>query len=161
MVDNSDASEGRRWKVQIYTDGGCKPNPGPGGWGAVLLCAKPKMRKEISGADPKTTNNRMELTAVIQALRLLKDACLVTVRTDSQYVKRAFTDGWLDKWQRNGWRTAAKEPVANKDLWLDLVSLRERHEIKWEWLRGHSGHRENERCDDLATMAREKLGRGW
>lgn len=141
--------------VTIYSDGGSKPNPGPGGWAAILRCASPAREREISGYEPNTTNNRMELTAVAMALDTLKMPCDVVVVTDSQYLANAFRQGWLEKWKRNGWRTAGKEPVKNQDLWLILDAAIARHRVRWEWTRGHSGHEENERCDVLATEARE------
>ncbi|MCW8133751.1 MAG: ribonuclease HI [Planctomycetota bacterium] len=150
----------KRPKVTIFSDGGCKPNPGPGGWGAILRCPDKKMEKELSGYEPNTTNNRMELTAVTRALQELKTACEVTVVTDSEYLANAFTQGWLAKWKKNGWKTAGREPVKNKDLWVALDELISKHEVVWSWTRGHSGHPENERCDELATLARESQGRG-
>ena len=143
--------------VHIYTDGGCRPNPGPGGWGAILKCPEKKLLKELSGAEPGTTNNRMELTAVTRALQELKTPCDVTVVTDSEYLANAFRQRWLEKWKRNGWKTAGKEPVKNQDLWVALDELAARHRITWQWTRGHTGHPENERCDELATEAREGL----
>jgi ribonuclease HI len=147
-----------RPKVSVFTDGGCKPNPGPGGWAAILRCSAPPMEKELSGYEPDSTNNRMELTAVMRALQALKRPCEVTVVTDSEYLAKAFCEGWLDNWKRNGWKTATRAPVKNRDLWLALDELIARHHVHWEWTRGHAGHPENERCDQLATEARE--GRG-
>jgi len=144
-------------EVVIFTDGGCAPNPGPGGWGAVLISPKHGKRREISGAEAKSTNNRMELTAALMALRALKRPCKVTLNTDSQYLRNAFTAGWLKNWQRNGWRTKNKKPVANEDLWRELIVESERHEINWQWVRGHSGVPENERCDQLVHDARKRL----
>lgn len=134
--------------VEIYTDGACKGNPGPGGWGALLRYGVHE--KELFGGEPETTNNRMELTAVIQALRALKRDCRVRVYTDSEYVKRGITE-WLPNWKARGWRTAAKKPVKNADLWRELDEEIRRHEIEWHWVRGHSGHPGNEAADRLAN----------
>jgi ribonuclease HI len=148
-------------EVIIYCDGACSPNPGVGGWGAVLLTSVPKpYRREISGADPSSTNNRMELTAALRALEALKRSCRVTVFTDSTYVKNAFTEGWLDRWQRNGWRTREKKPVQNEDLWRALVEICSRHQVDWRWVEGHSTSVENNRADALAVAAREALAGG-
>lgn len=136
--------------VEIFTDGSCSPNPGPGGWAAILRWGS--TTKEISGAAPSTTNNRMELTAVVEALRAIKQPCRVLIHTDSQYLKNGITS-WIRNWKKNGWQTAAKEPVKNKDLWEKLDQLVGRHKIEWFWVRGHSGHPENERCDQLARAA--------
>ncbi len=146
-------------RVTIYTDGSCLGNPGPGGWGALLVYenADGEHRKELSGAEPNTTNNRMELTAVIRALETLTRACAVELFTDSQYVKKAFTDGWLAKWKKNGWKTAAKKPVKNQELWQELDALMARHQVNWNWVKGHAGHPENELVDDLARGAAESL----
>ena len=141
-------------RITIYTDGACSGNPGPGGWGAVLVCHSPRAEREISGGEPETTNNRMELRAIIEALGCLREPCAVTVVTDSQYVANAFRQGWVERWQRNGWRTAAKAPVKNQDLWQHLLGLLERQEqVEWTWVRGHEGHPENERADRLAVGA--------
>ncbi|MBC7235287.1 MAG: ribonuclease HI [Chloroflexi bacterium] len=140
--------------VEIYTDGGCDPNPGPGGWGAVLVSGL--HTKEISGAELDTTNNRMELTAAIEALRELKRPCAVILYTDSQYLRRGITD-WLPQWQANNWRRANGQPVENQDLWQELVAQEARHRVEWRWLRGHQGHPLNERADELATRARQQL----
>ena len=145
--------------VIIYTDGACDPNPGTGGWGAILVSPENGARKEFSGALPDTTNNRMELTAVIEALKALKVPCKVDLLTDSQYVKNAFTAGWLENWQRNGWRTAARKPVLNDDLWRELLVLTADHEITWKWVRGHASNPMNNRCDELAVAARVKLAK--
>ena len=134
--------------VTIYTDGSCLGNPGPGGWGAILRYNGHE--KELSGGFAGTTNNRMEITAVLEALGALKEACIADVYTDSQYVRRAISDGWLENWQRNGWRTAAKKPVKNQDLWQRLLPLLRRHRVHFHWIQGHAGHPENERCDVLA-----------
>lgn len=146
--------------VEIYTDGGCDPNPGLGGWGAIIRDVETGREKELCGGEAKTTNNRMEITAVLRALEELKSSCRVVVTTDSQYLARAFSDGWLDKWKRNGWKTAGKQPVKNRDLWERLDALTRRHEVTWFWTRGHVGHPENERCDQLAGEGRKQvLGR--
>lgn len=150
--------------VHIYCDGACSPNPGLGGWGSILISpAHGNFRKELSGAEPDTTNNRMELTAALMALRALKTPCRVQLFTDSQYVRNAFEEKWLDKWQRTGWKTSSKQPVQNADLWQALVEQARAHEVSWNWVRGHSGHEENERADALAVAARlalaAKLGR--
>ena len=134
--------------VNIYTDGACKGNPGPGGWGAVLECDGKE--KELYGGEPATTNNRMELTAVIEALLSLKRPARVVLHTDSQYVQKGITE-WIRGWKARGWRTAAREPVKNVDLWKRLDELVGPHEIDWVWVRGHSGHLGNERADALAN----------
>ena len=140
--------------VDIYTDGACKGNPGPGGWGALLACGGKE--KELFGGDPLTTNNRMELMAVIQALGALKRGCQVRVHTDSQYVQKGISE-WLAAWKRRGWRTADKKPVKNIDLWKSLDSATQAHSIEWIWVRGHSGHVGNERADRLANRAIEVM----
>lgn len=136
--------------VEIFTDGACKGNPGPGGWGAILRMGE--REKELSGREAATTNNRMELTAVIQALGALKQPCHVKLHTDSRYVIDGIT-GWVFGWQRNGWKNAAKKPVANADLWQDLIAAVRPHRIDWIWVKGHDGHPENERADRLASDA--------
>ena len=137
--------------VEIYTDGACSGNPGAGGWGAVLRCGN--VEKELSGGESQTTNNRMEFTAVIEALKVLKKECDIVLYTDSRYVMDGVTK-WLPNWQQNGWRTANKKtPVKNIDLWQELESFLEKYRIKWVWVKGHNGHPENERCDELATSA--------
>lgn len=141
-------------KVTIYTDGGCKPNPGPGGWAALLIYGK--SRKKLSGNDPQTTNNQMELTAAIEALEALKEPCEVTLYTDSEYLKKGITR-WMRQWVRNGWKTANKKPVKNQELWRRLYDATQRHEIKWRWTEGHAGDELNEFVDRLATEARERL----
>ncbi|TNE84323.1 MAG: ribonuclease HI [Deltaproteobacteria bacterium] len=143
--------------VEIYTDGACSPNPGLGGWGAVLVSPAHDHVREISGAEPDTTNNRMELTAVVEGLRALKRPCRVRVTTDSRYVANAFTQGWLAGWKRKGWKTANKDPVKNRDLWESLDSLVQQHQVEWQWVKGHAGHPRNERADALAVAAREAL----
>ena len=142
-------------KVVIYTDGACKGNPGPGGWGA-LLCAG-EHEKELFGGEAHTTNNRMELTAVIRALESLKRASTVDLFTDSQYVKNGI-ESWIHSWRRNGWKTADKKAVKNVDLWQALESAVGRHTVRWHWVRGHDGHLENERCDALANEAIRQRG---
>ncbi|NIM28713.1 MAG: ribonuclease HI [Gammaproteobacteria bacterium] len=136
--------------VAIYTDGACRGNPGPGGWGAILNYDGHE--KCLSGAEAETTNNRMELLAAIQALEALKRPCKVRLVTDSQYVRNGITQ-WMAKWKRNGWRTANRTPVKNADLWERLEAADSRHEIEWVWVRGHAGHPENERADALARAA--------
>ena len=136
--------------VEIFPDGACKGNPGPGGWGAVLRTGGHE--KELSGSDPATTNNRMEMTAVIEALRALNSPCEVKLHTDSKYVIDGITK-WIFGWQKNGWKNAAKKPVANADLWLALVEAKRLHKVSWHWIKGHSGHPENERADVLASNA--------
>ena len=137
-------------KVEVFTDGACKGNPGPGGWGAILRMGHHE--KELSGGEAETTNNRMELTAVIRALTALKEPCEVHLHTDSRYVIDGIT-GWIFGWQRNGWKTAAKKPVLNADLWQELLAATRRHKIEWIWVKGHDGHPENERADQLASDA--------
>lgn len=146
--------------VTIFADGACSGNPGPGGWGAILRCESPSAEKELSGAEKNTTNNRMELTAIIKALDCLKEPCSVTVVTDSQYVANAFKNKWIDNWLKNGWRTASKQPVKNKELWQEMLRVVSPHQIKWQWIKGHNGHPENERADALAVQARESIQRG-
>ena len=136
--------------VEIYTDGSCLGNPGPGGYGAVLTFNQ--HRKEISQGFKNTTNNRMELLAAIEALALLKEQCLVELTTDSQYVKDGINQ-WIHNWRKNGWRTSNKKPVKNADLWKKLDQEVQRHTVNWHWVKGHSGHPENERCDELARTA--------
>jgi ribonuclease HI len=147
--------------IELYTDGACSPNPGTGGWGAILVAPDHDgKRKELSGAEPNTTNNRMELTAVIKGLEALHRPSRVRITTDSQYVHNAFQQGWLKKWQANGWRTAERKPVQNEDLWRELVELAARHDVEWQWVRGHANHPENNRADELAVAARRKLASG-
>lgn len=139
--------------VEIFTDGACSGNPGPGGWGAILRMGEHE--KLLSGSEAQTTNNRMELMAVIAALEALKHPCRVTITTDSQYVMKGMTE-WLPGWKRKNWRTAAKKPVKNAELWQRLDAAQSMHELEWQWVRGHSGHPENERADQLAVAARDK-----
>lgn len=136
-------------KLNIYTDGACSGNPGKGGWGAVLVYKD--IEKEISGGSTDTTNNRMELTAVIEALKILKEPCEVSLTTDSKYVCDAVTKGWVYSWKQNGWKKADKKPALNVDLWEQLLSLLERHTVTFNWVKGHNGHPYNERCDKLAV----------
>ena len=136
----------------IYTDGACRGNPGPGGWG-VLLMSNGHTR-EICGGEPETTNNRMELTAAIRGLEALRRRCTVTLYTDSEYVRRGI-DEWLENWKRRGWKTAAKKPVKNEDLWRALDAAAGRHDINWKWVRGHTGNPGNERADELANLGLE------
>jgi ribonuclease HI len=142
--------------VQLFTDGACKGNPGPGGWGVLLRYAEHE--KELFGGSRNTTNNRMELTAVIKGLEALSRPCEVMIVTDSQYVKQGITQ-WITRWRRNGWLTAAKQPVKNQDLWEALDALLARHKVQWQWVRGHAGHPENERVDALANQGVRQLGR--
>ena len=141
-------------KVEIFTDGACKGNPGPGGWGAILRYGTTE--KEIYGASKNTTNNIMELTAVIESLKNLNKPCELIITTDSKYVKNGITE-WIHNWKKNGWRTAAKKEVKNKELWIELDSLIQIHSITWDWVKGHSGHPDNERADLLANVAIEEL----
>lgn len=140
--------------VEIFTDGACKGNPGPGGWGALLRFGS--VEKSLFGGEPETTNNRMELMAAIEGLRAINEPCIVTITTDSQYVRKGITE-WMTNWKRNGWRTAAKEPVKNADLWQQLDALNQQHQVSWAWVKGHSGHRENEIADTLANQGIESL----
>jgi len=136
--------------VEIATDGACKGNPGPGGWGALIRSGTSE--RELSGGERVTTNNRMELTAAIEALNALKRPCRVKLSTDSRYVMDGLTK-WVKGWQRNGWRTAAREPVKNAELWQALIQAAERHRVEWQWVKGHAGHPDNERADRLASDA--------
>ncbi len=136
--------------VTLITDGACVGNPGPGGWACLLRYNRHK--KELYGSEPRSTNNRMELAAVIHGLRAIKQPCRVTVVTDSQYVKNGITT-WIHGWKRNGWKTQAKTPVLNKELWMELDDEVRRHQVHWEWVKGHASHEDNNRCDELATQA--------
>ena len=140
--------------VHVYTDGSCDTTTGNGGWGYIINYRG--QQKTASGYEANTTNNRMELTAAVQALSNLREHCIVTLVTDSEYLKRAFTDGWLDSWQQNGWRTSKRQPVKNQDLWRKLIELSEFHQITWSWVRGHTGHKANARADKLALEARKR-----
>ena len=137
-------------QVEIFTDGACKGNPGPGGWGALLRLGRHE--KEMSGGEPHTTNNRMEMTAAIRALGALIEPCSVDLHTDSRYLIDGITK-WVPGWQRRGWLNASKKPVRNEDLWHELIALTARHAVRWHWVRGHDGHVENERVDRLASDA--------
>ena len=142
-------------RIEIFTDGACSGNPGAGGWGAILRCKNTE--KELSGGEAQTTNNRMELTAVIEALKALKAPCDITLYTDSRYVMDGVTS-WLANWKSNGWKTANKKaPVKNVELWQKLDELTSKHEIRWVWVKGHAGHPENERCDELARTEAAKF----
>lgn len=141
-------------QVEIYTDGACRGNPGPGGWGALLRYNGHE--REIYGGEPETTNNRMELQAAVQALNALRESCRVRLVTDSQYVRKGISE-WLENWKRSGWRTASRQPVKNVDLWQALDAAAARHEIEWRWVRGHSGHPENERADQLANRGIDEM----
>lgn len=140
--------------VRIYTDGACRGNPGPGGWGAILRYGDHE--KELYGAERATTNNRMELMAAIRALEALTRPCDAVVTTDSEYLRKGISE-WLPQWKRRGWKTAAKQPVKNQDLWERLETAIERHHVQWEWIKGHSGHAENERADALANRAIDEM----
>lgn len=135
-------------RVDLFTDGACKGNPGPGGWGALLRLGKHE--KELSGGDPDTTNNRMEMLAVIRGLEALTETCHVTIHTDSKYVMDGMTK-WVEGWKKRGWVTASKKPVRNAELWHELIAAAARHEVEWVWVKGHSGHPENDRVDRLAS----------
>ena len=142
-------------KVNIYTDGSCSGNPGPGGWGAILRYKGTE--KVISGGDSNTTNNRMELTAVIEALKLLKESCDITIITDSSYIVKAFNEGWINNWIKNNWKKSDKSAVLNRDLWEILINLLNNHKYEFVWIKGHNSHPENERCDKLATDETKKF----
>lgn len=140
--------------INIYTDGACSGNPGPGGWGTILKYND--STKELSGGDPDTTNNRMEMTAVIKGLEALKEPCKVTVTSDSKYIVDAVEKGWAIGWKQRGWKKADRKPALNSDLWEVLLSLLEKHDVTFNWIKGHNGHEENERCDELAVAAYQK-----
>mgnify|MGYP001806030452 FL=1 len=140
--------------VEIYTDGACLGNPGPGGWGALLRHGAHE--KELAGGEPDTTNNRMELLAAIRALEALREPCRVVLHTDSQYVQKGISE-WIGGWQRRGWKTADGKPVKNDDLWRALLAAQKSHKVDWRWVRGHSGHVENERVDQLARDAAQRI----
>ncbi|WP_297031070.1 ribonuclease HI [uncultured Eubacterium sp.] len=141
-------------QIEIYTDGACSGNPGPGGWGAVLVYNGKE--KELSGSEKNTTNNRMELTAVIMALNALNQPCEVKLTTDSKYVCDAVNKGWVYSWRKNGWKKSDKKPALNVDLWKELLSLLEKHEVEFIWVKGHNGHKYNEICDALAVKEYQK-----
>lgn len=141
-------------QIKIYTDGACSGNPGPGGWGAVLVYNGKE--KELSGSEKNTTNNRMELTAVIMALNALNQPCEIKLTTDSKYVCDAINKGWVYSWRKNGWRKSDKKPALNVDLWEELLSLLEKHEVQFIWVKGHNGHKYNEICDTLAVKEYQK-----
>ena len=141
--------------VELFTDGACSGNPGPGGYGAILRYKG--VEKEISGGSADTTNNRMELTAVIEGLRMLKEPCHVILTTDSRYVADGLSKGWAESWQKNGWRKADKKPAASPELWEELLRLYKIHDIEIKWVKGHEGHPENERCDALAVAETKKF----
>ena len=142
-------------QIELFTDGACSGNPGPGGWGAILRYNG--VEKELSGGEINTTNNRMELTAVIKGLKALKEPCFVTLTTDSKYVSDGISKGWAQSWKNNGWRKADKKPALNPDLWDELLNLLNLHEVEINWVKGHAGHPENERCDKLAVAYYQSL----
>jgi ribonuclease HI len=141
-------------QVEIFTDGACRGNPGPGGWGALLRYGE--VERELYGGERETTNNRMELRAAIEALKALKESCRVSLTTDSVYVRNGITS-WLDGWKAKGWKTASRKPVKNVDLWQALDQQNQRHQVEWHWVKGHSGHRENEIADRLANRGIDEL----
>ncbi|MBO5505005.1 MAG: ribonuclease HI [Clostridia bacterium] len=141
-------------EVEIFTDGACSGNPGPGGYGVILRYNG--REKELSGGEAETTNNRMELTAAIEGLKALKESCKVTLYSDSKYLVDAVNEGWVYKWEENGWMRTKREPALNPDLWEELLALMDEHEVTLVWVKGHDGHPENERCDKLAVMETEK-----
>lgn len=145
--------------VHLFTDGACSGNPGPGGWAYILRHPATGKQRELAGAERETTNNRMELIAVIRGLEALKEPAEVDIYSDSQYVLKGLKE-WMDSWKKRGWRTADKKPVKNRELWEELDALKSRHTLRFHWIRGHSEHPENERCDQLAVAAREALVRG-
>ena len=145
-------------KITLITDGACTGNPGPGGWAAILRYGAHE--RILVGGVAMTTNNRMEVQAALEGLKALKEPCAVTLITDSQYLSNAVEKGWLENWTANGWRTANKKPVKNVDLWQELMVLLERHDVRFEWVRGHNNHPDNERCDVLARAEAEKWSRG-
>ncbi|TQV86587.1 ribonuclease HI [Aliikangiella coralliicola] len=142
-------------KIEVFTDGACRGNPGPGGWGALLRAGS--HQKEIYGGEQETTNNRMELTAAIRALEAIKKPSVVVLTTDSQYVRKGITE-WMSGWKTRGWKNSAKKPVKNVDLWKLLDAQNERHQVTWKWVKGHSGHPENETADQLANRGIDELG---
>lgn len=144
----------QKQSVVIYTDGACRGNPGPGGWGVILRCEKGE--KELYGSEPDTTNNKMELMATINALKALKVPCSIELWTDSQYVMKGITE-WIKGWMKKNWKTASKKPVKNAELWKELLEETKRHDIDWKWVKGHSGHPDNERVDKLANIAIDEM----
>lgn len=140
--------------VEIYTDGACRGNPGPGGWGAILKYGSTE--KELHGGEKNTTNNRMEMTAAIEALKALKKPCTVVLTTDSQYLRKGITE-WMTNWKKRNWKTADKKPVKNSDLWKLVDELNQVHQVEWKWVKGHSGHHYNERADQLANLGIDEL----
>lgn len=144
-------------RVIVYTDGACKGNPGPGGWAARLIDVRTGRSREISGGETCTTNNRMELTAAIRALQAMKRPVSVELHSDSSYLVNAFKQGWLRRWQANGWRTASKKPVENQDLWQELLTASGRHQVEWKHVKGHAGNEHNEACDRLAVQEAERF----
>jgi ribonuclease HI len=144
-------------RVEIFTDGACRGNPGPGGWGALMRFQSKE--RQLFGGEPETTNNRMELKAAIEALRALREPCAVVLTTDSVYVKNGITS-WLAGWKKNNWRTSSRKPVKNVDLWQELDEQNARHQVEWRWVKGHSGHRENEIADSLANRGIDEMDRG-
>ena len=153
-MSNSQVPEQDRKTIEIFTDGACSGNPGPGGWGAILRFQG--RDKELSGGHPETTNNQMELQAAIEALKALKEPCSIVLYTDSQYLRQGITL-WIHNWKRNGWKTSDKKPVKNQALWEELDGLVKIHASNWHWLKGHAGHPENERCDELARNEIDRL----
>lgn len=154
MANEEQSSTASMAKVEMFTDGACKGNPGRGGWGVILRYKD--VEKELYGGEQQTTNNRMEMTAIIQGLKQLKRPCQIELTTDSKYVLDGVTK-WLAGWKKNNWKNSAKKPVKNSDLWLQLDSLISEHQINWHWIKGHSGHRENERADELANLGVSEL----
>ncbi len=154
MITSVGGSESGGDHVELFTDGACRGNPGPGGWGALLRFGDHE--KSLWGSDADTTNNRMELMAAIEALRAINRPCTVILTTDSQYVRRGMTE-WLSRWRANNWKTANKKPVKNVDLWQALYEETKRHDVTWRWVKGHSGHRENEMADELANRAIDEM----
>ena len=153
-ITRSKQSNVKKVDVEIYTDGACRGNPGPGGWAALLRTGKNELM--VNGAEPDSTNNRMELRAAIEGLATLKRSSVVSITTDSQYVKQGVLS-WVEKWKLNGWKTASRKDVKNKDLWQELDELNNMHEVSWYWVKGHSGHAENERVDQAANLAIDSM----